>query len=115
MGVVVYLAGLGLRLWSMRTLGQAFSYDLKVREGQALVTAGPYAVLRHPSYTGLLLWSVGVALWNPSLPGLAVLLATTVPQMVYRIRLEERMLEAHFQGRWATYRARTRALLPFLW
>jgi len=114
-GVAVYLAGLGLRLWSMRTLGRAFSYDLTVRDGQRLVTDGPYAALRHPSYSGLVLWSAGIALWNPSLPGLAVLLVTTVPQVVYRVRIEERIMAEHFGEQWSDYRKRTRALVPLLW
>jgi protein-S-isoprenylcysteine O-methyltransferase Ste14 len=71
-GVTVYVVGLGLRLWSMRTLRRAFSYGLKVAEDQALVTSGPYRVLRHPSYTGLILWSAGCAVWNPSVPGLVL-------------------------------------------
>jgi protein-S-isoprenylcysteine O-methyltransferase Ste14 len=114
-GVAVYLIGLALRLWSMRALGDAFSYDLKVREGQALKTTGPYAVIRHPSYTGLLLWSVGVALFNPSIPGLAVILITTVPQMVYRIRIEEQMMRERFGEKWLDYCRTTSALVPFVW
>ncbi len=69
----------------------------------------------HPSYTGLLLWSVGLALFNPSLPGLAILFATTLPQMVYRIHVEERMMEERFGDAWGTYRRSTRMLLPFVW
>lgn len=115
LGVACYLGGLGLRLWSMRTLGRAFSYDLKVRDGQALVTSGPYARLRHPSYTGLVLWSAGFALWNPSLPGMIVLMGTTVPQIVYRIRVEEGLMAAHFGEAWRRYVGRSWALLPWLW
>lgn len=113
-GVAVYLTGLGLRIWSMYTLGRAFRYDLKVSHGQALVTSGPYAWVRHPSYTGLLLWSVGIALWNPSLPGLVILLITTLPQIIYRIRVEEQIMKAHFGRRWQDYQRRTWALLPLI-
>jgi len=113
-GVAIYLFGLGLRLWAMRTLGGSFSYDLKVRCGQTLVTSGPYAWIRHPSYTGLLLWSLGIALWNPSLPGLLILLVTTLTQIIYRIRVEEQILEAHFGSKWQDYQRHTWFLLPLI-
>jgi protein-S-isoprenylcysteine O-methyltransferase Ste14 len=114
-GVALFAAGLGLRLWSMRTLKRAFSYDLKVTEDQALVTSGPYRVLRHPSYTGLILWSAACAVWNPSVPGLALMLAATVPQIVYRIRIEERILAEHFGARWTEHAKRTWRLVPGVW
>jgi protein-S-isoprenylcysteine O-methyltransferase Ste14 len=114
-GVAVYLAGVGARVWSMRALGESFSYDLKVAKGQRLVTTGPYRWVRHPSYTGLVMWSAGIALWNASLPGLAALMVTTVPQVVVRMRIEERMLADHFGRRWEPYERRTRALVPGLW
>jgi len=111
-GVLLYLAALALRYWSMRTLDRAFSYDLKVSADQVLVTRGPYRIVRHPSYTALILWSASFALWNPSWPGLLVLLVSTIPQIVYRVGQEERLLAAHFGDQWASYAGRTPALLP---
>jgi protein-S-isoprenylcysteine O-methyltransferase len=72
-------------------------------------------VLRHPSYAGLILWSAGCGVWNQSLPGLAAMLLVTVPQIVYRIRIEERILAEHFGERWSDYARRTWALLPPVW
>jgi len=115
LGGQLFLAGIGLRYWSMRALAQAFSYDLKVSAGQRLVTQGPYRFVRHPSYTGLSLWSASFAIWNPSWPGLLILLLTTVPQILYRITFEEPLLEEHFGEQWITYARRTPALLPRIW
>lgn len=114
-GVGIFLAGVGLRLASMRALRESFSYDLKVAAGQDLVTRGPYAIVRHPAYTGLVMWSLSFALWNPSAAGFVVLLAATVPQTVYRIRVEERLMAAHFGRAWQSYAARTSRLVPGLW
>lgn len=114
-GVAVFLAGIGLRLWSMRTLSSAFSYDVKVTEGQELIRGGPYRVLRHPAYTGLLLWSIGFALWNPSLPGLVVLLVVTLDEIAFRVRNEERLLAAHFGDAWQRHAQATWAVIPLLW
>ena len=114
-GAALFVAGLALRLWSMRTLRRSFSYDLKVSEGQVLVTSGPYRVVRHPAYTGLVVLSVSCAVWNPSAIGFAALAVTTLPQVVVRIALEERMLAGHFGERWEDWARRTRRLIPFAW
>ncbi len=114
-GVVVFVAGIGIRFWAMRTLSRAFSYDLKVVEGQELVRSGPYRLLRHPAYTGLLLWSAGFALWNPSLPGFVVLVAATLREVAVRVRAEEEMLEAHFGDLWRRYAEATWAVVPVIW
>ncbi len=114
-GVIVFLAGVALRLWSMRTLSRAFSYDIKVAEGQELVRRGPYRLLRHPAYTGLLLWSAGFALWNPSLPGLVLLVVLTVQEIAFRVKAEERLLEAHFGDAWRRHVEATWAVVPMVW
>jgi protein-S-isoprenylcysteine O-methyltransferase Ste14 len=114
-GALVGLWGVGLRLWSMRALAGAFSYDLKVTAGQALVRSGPYRWLRHPAYTGMLLWSAGLGLWNPSLPGLALLLPATLVQLVHRIGVEERLLAGHFGARWEEHARATSRLVPGVW
>lgn len=114
-GAALFLAGLSFRYWSMRTLRGAFSYDLKVAAGQELVTRGPYARLRHPSYTGLVVLSVSCGVWNPSAIGFVALAITTLPQVIVRIGFEERLLAAHFGGRWAAYARATRRLVPGVW
>jgi protein-S-isoprenylcysteine O-methyltransferase len=114
-GVAIFLAGVLLRLWAMRTLARAFSYDLKIVDGHELVRRGPYRVLRHPSYTGLLLWSIGFALWNPSLPGLAVLVASMIAEVSRRVRVEEQLLAAHFGDAWRRHAEATWAVIPAIW
>lgn len=114
-GALLFLAGLGLRLWSMRTLRASFSYDLKVPAGRELVTGGPYRALRHPAYAGLVLLSVSCGVWNPSAIGCVALALTTLPQVVVRIGFEERLLADHFGERWRAYAARRRRLVPGVW
>jgi protein-S-isoprenylcysteine O-methyltransferase len=109
------LGGVALRLWSMRTLAGAFSYDLKAAAGQELVRAGPYRWLRHPAYAGMLLWSVGLATWNPSLSGLALILPATLVQLAARIGHEERLLADQFGARWPEYAAPASKAIPGTW
>lgn len=114
-GAALFLGGVALRLASMRTLRRAFSYDVKVTAGQELVTHGPYAAVRHPAYTGLVVLSLSCGIWNPSAIGLVALAVTTLPQVLIRVAHEERVLAAHFGARWSAYTARTRRLVPGIW
>src|SRR5262245_9337165 len=58
-GMVIFLAGVAMRVWSFAALGQYFSFSIEVRPDQNVVTAGPYRTVRHPSYAGGLLIAIG--------------------------------------------------------
>ena len=56
-GVVLQLTGIGIRAWSMRTLGRAYTRTLRTEGGQPVIDDGPYRLVRHPGYLGsLLIW-----------------------------------------------------------
>src|SRR5262249_56376675 len=59
-GLVLIASGIGLRVWSIATLGRFFQYQIKVQPGHRVVTGGPYRYVRHPSYTGIALVLAGV-------------------------------------------------------
>src|SRR5258707_1112495 len=61
-GVVLIAAGIGLRAWSIATLGRFFQYQIQVQPGHHVVTDGPYRYVRHPSYSGIALVLAGIAL-----------------------------------------------------
>jgi len=113
-GVALFAIGGALRLWPVFVLGDRFSGLVAIQPGHALVTTGIYAVIRHPSYLGLLTNALGWALAFRS--GLGVVLwALLVPPILVRIRAEERLLASEFGDAYAAYRARTRRLLPGLY
>jgi protein-S-isoprenylcysteine O-methyltransferase Ste14 len=111
LGVVLFAAGGALRIWPVFVLGRRFSGLVAIQSGHTLVTSGVYGVIRHPSYLGLLVNSLGWALAFRS--GVGVLLtALTIPPLVARIRAEERLLSAQFGDAYDAYRSRTSRLLP---
>ena len=114
-GAVVGWLGLLLRWWSFVTLGRSFTTVLKVTHDQAVVDSGPYRVLRHPSYTGLLLALLGCGVmlgnWAGSLAAFAVVLAG----LVYRIRIEERALAATLGDAYREFASGRARLLPHVW
>jgi len=114
LGVALFAAGGVLRLWPVFVLGRRFSGLVAIQPGHTLVTSGVYGVVRHPSYLGLLISSLGWGLAFHS--GAGVLLAALlVPPLVARIQAEERLLGAQFGGQYDAYRARTSRLIPGLY
>lgn len=111
-GLLLFVAGVGLRVWAFVYLGRLFSVFLTIQEGHRLLTENIYRYVRHPSYTGLLVRSLGWALVFRSLFGLGawVLLLAF---LLRRVRHEERVLASEFGAEWDDYCGRTpRRLLP---
>jgi protein-S-isoprenylcysteine O-methyltransferase Ste14 len=113
-GVVLFAAGGALRLWPVFVLGHRFSGLVAIQPGHTLVTGGPYRIIRHPSYLGLLVNSLGWALAFRS--GVGVLLTVLlIPPLLARIRAEERLLRTQFGGEYDAYCSRTSRLIPGLY
>ncbi len=113
LGVVLFAAGGALRLWPVFVLGHRFSGLVAIQPGHRLVTSGVYGVIRHPSYLGLLLNSLGWAFAFRS--GVGVLLTVLlIPPLAVRIRAEER-LRTQFGDEYDVYRRRTSRLIPGLY
>jgi protein-S-isoprenylcysteine O-methyltransferase Ste14 len=115
LGVLIGWFGLLLRWWSFVTLGKYFTVVLQTSEDQPVVDRGPYRLLRHPSYTGMLLAFVGCGLmggnWLSAVSSVAVVLAA----LMYRIRIEERALNAALGDRYRDFATGRARLVPFLW
>jgi protein-S-isoprenylcysteine O-methyltransferase Ste14 len=113
-GVALFVAGGALRLWPVFVLGDRFSGLVAIQPGHTLVTNGVYGVIRHPSYLGLLVNSLGWGLAFRS--GVGVLLtALMIPPILARIGAEERMLRTQFGDEYDAYCARTSRLVPGLY
>jgi protein-S-isoprenylcysteine O-methyltransferase Ste14 len=114
LGVFLFAVGGALRLWPVFILGHRFSGLVAIQPGHTLVTSGIYGVIRHPSYLGLFINSLGWTLAFRS--GVGVLLtALTIPPLLARIHAEERLLRSHFGGAYEAYCARTSRLIPGLY
>ena len=114
LGGVLFAAGGALRLRPVFVLGHRFSGLVAIQPGHELVMRGVYRVIRHPSYLGLLVNSLGWALAFRS--GLGVVLsALLIPPLIARIHAEERLLRTQFAGEYDSYRNRTWRLIPGLY
>ena len=110
-GFAGFLLGGLLFAYSVFFLRKAFMGNVDP-VGEALVTTGPYRVVRHPVYLAMLVMCVGLAIGVRSMLGLALAVFGFLPAAIYRARLEERALEAKYGEEWRVYRDRTRFFFP---
>jgi protein-S-isoprenylcysteine O-methyltransferase Ste14 len=111
-GCLLALASAALVLWSRAELGSAWS--LVPKSDQGLVTTGPYRLVRHPIYLGLVLLATGQALAFGSWLALLIVLCAIVPTFAWRARAEEKLLSRTLGDRYAAYRQRTKMIIPHL-
>lgn len=114
-GLVLFWSGISLRLWSFHALGRYFTFTVQTSSDQPVIVDGPYRVIRHPSYAGLLLVIVAVGLLIGNWWSLACLTGTIAGGLVYRIRIEERALNRNLGDGYVSYAATHKRLVPFIW
>jgi protein-S-isoprenylcysteine O-methyltransferase Ste14 len=114
-GLLLMWAGLAIRIWSVLTLGASFRTTVEVDAGQRLVETGPYRLVRHPSYTGILLLAIGYGLVLASWLSLAILLVVPLATTIWRITVEEAAMAEVLGDPYQAYQKRTKRLLPGLW
>jgi protein-S-isoprenylcysteine O-methyltransferase Ste14 len=113
--ILLLCLGAGFRLWSIHTLGRYFRGVVHVQEGHEVVRTGPYRYLRHPSYAGALLAVVGIGLVWDNIGSWAVFVACALVGVLYRIRVEERVLTEGLGAEYVAYAAQTKRLVPGVW
>jgi protein-S-isoprenylcysteine O-methyltransferase len=113
-GIALFVVGAALRWYAIFYLGRYFTVDVRVAEHQHVVDTGPYRFIRHPSYTGAFLQFLGFALCIGN-AGSMLMLVPIVLVFAYRIRVEELALERGLGEAYASYRRRTKRLIPFVY
>jgi protein-S-isoprenylcysteine O-methyltransferase Ste14 len=112
-GLAVAVTSAAFAAWAMWSLGRSYGIRMDVFEGHSLKTDGPYALVRHPMYLGIVLFHVGasLALESPLLLGATALFVA--PFTAFRISAEEKVLKDAFGERYLRYAKRVPALIPF--
>jgi len=114
-GFAIMLLSLCLRIWAIATLGSSFRTTVETHQNQKVVRKGPYKLVRHPSYTGLLFTCLGygIAVQN----WLSLLFAVVLPliALLYRIHVEEAELIFSLGPDYKEYQKETNKLIPWIW
>ena len=112
-GSVLALAGAVFTLWARFTIGRNWSGNITVKTDHELMTRGPYAIVRHPIYFGLLVTLAGTAVVVGEYRAfLAVVVA--IVAWKWKSSIEERVMTEHFGDAYRDYKRRTKALIPFV-
>ena len=114
LGLALMVVGAWLRVGPMFVLGRRFTWPLAGQEAHALLTAGFYRYIRHPSYLGGFVGGIGWVLVFRSGLGL-ILVALLIPAIVWVIHVEEGLLATEFGDEYERYRGRTWRLVPFVY
>lgn len=112
--IILSYLGLAVAVWARACLGRNWSAIPELKQGHELVTRGPYAFVRHPIYTGLLLMFAGIAVQWATVAGF-LLLFVVVVGVHLKLTREETLLASEFPDQWPAYRARTKRVVPLLW
>jgi protein-S-isoprenylcysteine O-methyltransferase Ste14 len=112
LGLFLFVLGLGFAVWARLHIGRNWGTPMSQKDEPELVTSGPYHLVRHPIYSGILLAGAGTALALNWLWLVAVLLAGMY--FIYSATVEERYLTEQFPDTYPAYRRSTKMLVPFI-
>jgi protein-S-isoprenylcysteine O-methyltransferase len=110
---ILCLCGLGLCLWARAVLGRNWSGTVTLKENHELIVRGPYRLVRHPIYTGLLAMLMATWMEQGHLAGLVGLVLVFVSFWI-KLSQEEEVMSKQFPDQYAAYRLRTKRIIPFI-
>lgn len=114
LGLALVFFGLGFRVYSISHLGKYFTSEVQILGDHQIIQTGPYKHLRHPSYTGAFIMSIGIALIFRSYAALLFCFLGFFPAYLYRIHNEEKALIQKFGEKYENYKTKTKGLIPFI-
>jgi protein-S-isoprenylcysteine O-methyltransferase Ste14 len=112
LGLFIFALGLGFAIWARLHIGRNWGTPMSQKDEPELVTSGPYHLVRHPIYSGILLAGVGTAVALNWTWLIAVALAAVY--FVYSATVEERNLTKQFPDTYPKYKSSTKMLVPFI-
>lgn len=116
LGLLFLIGGSIMRLWAIKQAGTSFVPHVKVDSKLKLVSNGPYAYMRHPSYLGTVCSYLGIAMIFNSVIGSLALVVLVIPALLLRIAKEEQLLSNRFGDGWRKYQSQTPwRLIPRVW
>jgi len=111
-GAVLCVLGIGIAVWARVYLGRNWSPAPALKHGHELVTSGPYTLVRHPIYTGVILAVLGSTLASPQW---LIIFFLITGMFIWRVHVEEALMLKQFPNQYPEYKKRTWALIPYIW
>ena len=114
-GVVLVVIGFIIRLTSILTLKQYFTYSVAKVENQPLIETGLYKIIRHPGYLGQLLIFLGISISVSNWLSILLMMIPVTIGYLYRIKVEESFMIAHMGENYLNYQKRTKRIIPMIY
>ena len=112
-GLLITISGLGFSVWARSKLGRNWSQEVTIKDDHQLITDGPYALVRHPIYTGLIFGFIGSSIALGEIRGLISDILVFVV-LLYKLKLEDKWLMEQFGDPYKRYCKKVAALIPFV-
>jgi protein-S-isoprenylcysteine O-methyltransferase Ste14 len=112
-GAIVAAIGVAFAIWARITIGRNWSGSVTLKKDHELQTKGPYALVRHPIYTGLYAMCLGTAITFGEVANVLVFVIA-VAIFTFKIRSEETLMCEAFPNEYPSYRERVKSVIPFL-
>ncbi|MDE1869191.1 MAG: isoprenylcysteine carboxylmethyltransferase family protein [Candidatus Micrarchaeota archaeon] len=112
-GFAIEAMGLAFMIWARIILGRNWSMDVVFKKNHQLIMAGPYRIVRHPIYTGVIALFLGAAIYSGIWLSLAAPILCFLG-LLFKSRSEEELLSHHFKN-YAQYRKKVKAIIPFVY
>ena len=113
LGATITAAGLLFAVWAREHLGRNWSRSVTIKQDHQLIVTGPYAVVRHPIYTGILTGFLGMTLAVAEIRGIIAFVLVSLV-LWSKLRLEEQWMRTQFGAPYEAYSRRTAAVVPFV-
>jgi len=114
-GIVIMCLGFLLRHWSIYVLGKYFRTTVELERDQKVVRTGPYRYIRHPSYSGMILFCIGYGLVAQNWLSLVVAVVLPTVSLLHRIMIEEAAMLQGIGTEYQEYQKKTKRLIPMIW
>lgn len=114
-GFAIIIVGMIFRWYSINVLGKYFTGVVMIQQDHKIIKKGPYKILRHPSYTGGIIYLVGVGVSANDWLTTLVFLITSGISYSYRIKIEEKALLEHFGNDYSNYQKETWKMIPYIY
>jgi protein-S-isoprenylcysteine O-methyltransferase Ste14 len=112
-GLALTAAGIAFAVWARLWIGSNWSGRVTIKEQHELIQNGPYAIVRHPIYSGFLVAILGTAIVQGELRSLLALPLATLG-WIFKLRMEESFMTQQFGSTYLDYKKRVKALVPFV-
>jgi protein-S-isoprenylcysteine O-methyltransferase Ste14 len=114
-GVAIMISGVVFRRYVISFLGKFFTATVQIHQDHQLIKAGPYRYIRHPSYLGILIITLGLGIALANWISLLICIVLPAIGIIQRIKVEEKELYHHFGEQYQDYRKSTWRIIPYIY